>query len=374
LIVLWRLCAVRPLLPYEQVLIAALTVGLAAVLSAWVETPMRAGAHRMGNGPALAGLLTATAVVAALGAAVVADGGAAWRLRAPAREAYAALSAAVAERPRCRDDRQLLGVSVPVCHWSPQTPGTDFIIWGDSHARALSPELASVLSEGGRKSGLSIGVPGCPPLAGIELVGRSYSDRCPIIVDAVFKAIMRDRPRLVVVSARWANFASDVRAPGDGARSGRLLDRENDRAPIQLADALIRTVERARAAGAQVVIVGPVPEIDYDPPKTLVRSLHGIGPLPEVRRADFNLRQRQVLSALERVQAMESVLVVYPHSVLCNDATCAVAEGIQSLYEDDDHLSPFGAARVSAAIATALGLAGVGLAKSDAILKPNSRD
>jgi hypothetical protein len=180
-----------------------------------------------------------------------------------------------------------------------------------------------------------------------------------------------EKPRVLVLSARWAVHASDVRAPGDGRRSNRLLDLDNDRTPIPFVDALVRTIERvhAQAPGTKVVAVGPVPEIDYDPPSTLVRALEGIGPLPEMRRTDFDRRQKQVLSALERVRGMENVLVVYPHAVLCDRVTCAVADGVRSLYDDDDHLGPFGAARVSDQIASAISLASMDLAKAHAAAK-----
>jgi hypothetical protein len=249
-------------------------------------------------------------------------------------------------------------LAVPVCRWGAEASGIDFVIWGDSHARALAPEAATLLSEGGRKGGISIGVPRCPPLAGVALVGRSDTSRCPAIGDAIFKTIAREKPKVVVLAARWADLASDVRAPGDGRTSGWLADLENHRARIELGDAMVRTIERMRAFGTRVVLVGPVPEIEFDVPTILVRSLNGFGRLPPTLRADFNVRQRQVLAAMHKARATGNVAVVYPHEALCDEATCAVVDGIQSLYEDDDHLSPFGSARVSALIGSALGMSG----------------
>ena len=354
LIVFWRLCVARPLVPHEQVLILILTIGLAAALSAFVETPMRAGSRQIGNKPALAGILTASTVVAALGTAVILDRGAVWRMSPTAREALATLRAGVAERPRCIADKQWLGPGFSVCRWNAEVGGTDFVIWGDSHAGALGPELARVLGNGGKRSGVSVGIPGCSPVVSIVVAGRKYSRICPVFVDAVIKAIAREKPKIVVIAARWAILASDVPAAGDGQRTGRILDLENNRTPMRLADALSRTLERVHASGGQVVLVGPVPEIDYDVPPTLVRSLHGIGRLRPVRRADFDMRQAQVLSALAKIQASGNVSVVYPHTVLCNAETCAVADGIRSLYMDDDHLSPFGSARVSWLVRSAI--------------------
>jgi hypothetical protein len=127
-------------------------------------------------------------------------------------------------------------------------PGTDFVIWGDSHARVLAPELAGVLGKGGQSAGVSIGLSACPPIAGV--VHAERPSNCPQLVDAVLDLIKREKPRLVAMTGRWALLASDVRAPGDNAKSMGLLDLENGRAPIQFADALIRTIERVKASDA----------------------------------------------------------------------------------------------------------------------------
>jgi hypothetical protein len=70
------------------------------------------------------------------------------------------------------------------------------------------------------------------------------------------------------------------------------------------------------------------------------------------------------MAALAKVGRLEGVVVVYPHTVLCDSETCAVADGVRALYSDDDHLSPFGAARVSALIRAAIDGAGWDVAAS----------
>jgi hypothetical protein len=170
----------------------------------------------------------------------------------------------------------------------------------------------------------------------------------------VIAAIARDRPRRIVVGGRWATLASDLRAPGDGEPSGQIMDRATGR-PISLADALIRTLDLLRREGAQVIVAGPVPEIEFDVPGSLVRALRGIGTLPPVARSDFDDRQRQVMQAFAGIEALGWVRVVYPHRALCDAAHCAVAEGTRALYSDDDHLSPFGSEKVMPLFRQALG-------------------
>lgn len=353
LIVFWKLWVLRSLQPHEQALIAILSIALAAVLYAVVEMPMRAGGHRMGNRSALIGIGAATAAVAVAATALILDRGAAWRLTPPAYEAFASLRTAVASRPRCREER--MARSFSICRWNPDIPGTDFAILGDSHAMALTPELATLLGDRGKRGGISLVRPGCR-VAGIEAVGLKERDKsCFEYMSAAIEVIVRERPRIVVFHGRWALFASEVLAPFDHTPSATaLLDPENNRARIGLAEAMIRTVERVRASGARVIVVGPVPEIDYHVAHALVRSLHRASTMPPVWRADFDMRQKQVMQALTKVGAMDGVVVVYPHRVLCDETTCAVVEGRRALYVDDDHLSPFGAMRVSAEVVSAI--------------------
>jgi peptidoglycan/LPS O-acetylase OafA/YrhL len=358
LIVFGRLYLARPLHLHEQALLAALTAAAAVALAILVERPMRAGSGRIGNRAALTSLCTASAVLAAASIAVVLDRGAPWRLQTPAREALVLLDVATTGRPQCHKDAQWLGTTHrSVCRWNREAVGTDFVIWGDSHAGHIAAELSGVLIGAGYRSGVSVVLKDCMPIAGVTFVGHKFArtKACPDHVDAVLEAITRERARIVVMAARWANVASDVRAPGDGWWSGHLRDLANGGSPLALADALLRTIERIRASGAQVIVIGPVPEADYNVPAALVRSLHGFGYLPPVRRTDFDRRQDQVLSALAKLHGLDGVSVVYPHVALCDEQTCAVADGIRSLYIDDDHLSPFGAVRVAALTGSMLG-------------------
>ena len=111
--------------------------------------------------------------------------------------------------------------------------------------------------------------------------------------DAALAAIIERRPELVILIGRWANVASDRRAPGDGEPPGRIVDAETGR-EMALADALIRTIDIMRSFDVRVIVVGPVPEVEFDVPATLNRALRGLacGAVPDGR-----LRQAAALGA-----------------------------------------------------------------------------
>jgi peptidoglycan/LPS O-acetylase OafA/YrhL len=349
MIVFWRICLARPLMLQDQVAILAISVLLAAASSSFIERPLRAGSSRLASTPVLAGIVTAGVAVAAFAGVVAFERGAPWRMNPAARAAIATLQDALDRRPRCIADNAWLAhapVKSSACRWNGGAGKAEFVVWGDSHAQMFAPELATLFAAAGLDSGIGASLPDCPPLQGILVTGRKNQEICVAFVDAVMRAIERDRPRYVVVAGRWALLASDVRAPGDGRRSGTIIDLENGGRPIALADALIRTLQRMTAAGTRVILIGPVPEIEYNIPSTLVRALQGIGIIPVVPRAAFDQRQKTVLAALARAGAMGGVQTVYPHTVLCNQVRCAVTDGSRALYIDDDHLSPFGSASV----------------------------
>ena len=202
-------------------------------------------------------------------------------------------------------------------------------------------------------SAVLLSMPHCPPLKGVSLWGPKVDGDCASFVTAVLAAIAKHRPKLVVVAGRWANFSSDVRSPGDGGQAGRIADADSGQ-PIGLAEALRRTLDQLARHVEHIVLIGPVPELEYNAPATLVRALRGLSELPAVRRPDFERRQRLVLAALADVAAAGRALVLYPHAVLCDRVTCAVADGVRPLYSDDDHLSAFGAECVARALAPRL--------------------
>jgi peptidoglycan/LPS O-acetylase OafA/YrhL len=346
IIVYWRLCVGRPLAAHEQVATVVLVFALAALLSRLVERPMRTGSGALGNRPALVGIACGSIAVLIGGALVSLGNGAPWRMNASAKETISTLKVALEGRARCKVDKEWLAdpkVPISACRWNPGAGATDFVVWGDSHAGMIAPELSDALSQVGMKSGVVVVLADCFPLVGIHVEWRKNNRTCPAFVDAVVNAIRRDKPRVVVMASRWANVESPVRSPGDGGKSVQILDVENGGKPISLADALVRTIERLNT---QVIILGPVPEIDFHVPNTLIRSLQGTGTLPQVSRSGFDLRQKFVLEAFARMRSAAPFAIVYPHTVLCDQEVCAVADGVRPLYVDDDHLSPFGIPRV----------------------------
>jgi hypothetical protein len=218
------------------------------------------------------------------------------------------------------------------------------------------PALSAALGPAG-KSGLLLTLPDCPALIGVYTSKHKNRAECHALQNHVQKLVKEARIPVVVLGGRWANLSSDMRSPGDGGVAKTLFDAEAGGREIAFADAMERTVLRLQAAGANVVVVGPVPEIGFSVPAMMVRAAHLGHAVPATSRAVFDQRQASVLSALARLGAMPGVQVVYPHDVLCNEEECRVSDGPVPLYDDDDHLSVAGSTLVAPKIAAAIGAA-----------------
>ncbi|GLQ07184.1 acyltransferase family protein [Sneathiella chinensis] len=227
------------------------------------------------------------------------------------------------------------------CQVGPEE-GSRVLFWGDSHSGMVFKAYRALQEEAPWQV-LSVGMPDCPPIVDIVTTRRKNRELCPGYVDLIVDHIEKNGVEVVVLGSRWANLASDFRAPGDGGRSHTIFDTRNENSVMDLGSALIRTIDRIEAAGARVIVIGPVPEIQFHVPDTLIRTWSGIGDLPLVRREDFDDRQSRVLAALKRIEILGKATVIYPHQMLCDDVSCDVTRNDKALYTDDDHLSVEGA-------------------------------
>ncbi len=349
LIVFSRLWLSRPLLAQEKAGLAVITVSISFALWQFVEKPFRKGDQEWPIAHVLKGLGITTSIVALIASfAVLSDG---WpsRMSAEALQVKALLDEAKKAEPSCAKQTTLFpGIhkKQQVClYGSPDTIKNAVVLWGDSHAGVFAPSLAKALSSKGR-SLLWISLPDCAPLRGIEVSHRKSPEACTALVNHTMAFLRTRRGGTVVIAGRWANLGSPIKAPGDGEEPRRLFDLENHQTPITFQAALHRTLGDLSEAGTKIVLIGPIPEIDYDVPNALMRANNGIGRVPEVNRASFDLRQNEVFNSIQEVANLPGVSIVYPHQTLCTAHRCEVNEGTRSLYTDDDHLSAFGVDRV----------------------------
>tara|TARA_R110002096_G_scaffold349304_1_gene542405 strand:+ start:1684 stop:3621 length:1938 start_codon:yes stop_codon:yes gene_type:complete len=335
-----------------SVLILAGTLGLAALSWRFLESPFREAQRSHPHVRPAVALLVALGIIAAAALSLQMADGVPSRMTPAAQKMQASLAAdRYVNNVVCQPGNGLPIVpKASICAFGEAAGKISYLVWGDSHAGMYR----EVLAQGTDLTGVMATMPDCPPLIGVHTSKRKNRGECQKLQKVVLQMAANGRVSLVVLGGRWANLASEARAPGDGGLPKTLYDDEAGGKVIAFAAALRRTVKRLTEAGVRVVVIGPTPEVSYSVPSMMIRAAHLGYTIPAISRQEFDRRQALVFAALTTVESMQGVQVIYPHRLLCGSLTCAVSDGMHALYTDDDHLSAQGTGLVAPPIIRAI--------------------
>ncbi|MBB5731631.1 peptidoglycan/LPS O-acetylase OafA/YrhL [Altererythrobacter atlanticus] len=258
-----------------------------------------------------------------------------------------------------------------VCSWAADhgenciigSPGeVDVMLWGDSHAGALWAAADALTGKG--HSTQYAASSGCP-----ALYEMGTSRECIALNRKHLQFVLdNDNIRSVVLVGRWSLYFQGraLRAGPAETNSGlpRLLSADGtdyDQFTPEAQEALARgiggLVKRLTAAGKQVILVYPGPEIGYDVPFALARMEdRGISSFEfGLPMLSYRKRQQPVFEILDSFGNDPLIERVYPAEVLCPDENCTVARDGQPLYTDSNHVSPLGARLMAPLLEEAIG-------------------
>jgi len=231
--------------------------------------------------------------------------------------------------------------------------GDDVLVWGDSHADALTPGVVAWARARGWVV-REVAQGGCPPLVGVNVrMISGFKLACEAAADRAMALIASDPElKLVVLSARWPLYRDappfyDVNSPRVTLQAGGR--RTGLSAPLGRTLAAIAKLR----PDLRVLIVGPFPELTLAAPECLGQYVQ-LG-LPRERCASVaaDLPLSRALPAEDAIRAAiqdrRRVAAVFPSETLCRNGRClAMMEG-KPIYFDDDHLSASGARRLAPA-------------------------
>jgi hypothetical protein len=344
-----RYYAGRALTPVETTVALSLAVVASVVSWRYVERPFRGKSGVFERRSLFVVALTAMAVFAGAGVVTLTAAGFPQRLD-PGVQAL--LAGAKDRRPHdwaCSNRTATALASGDLCDLGAASSPPTFIVWGDSHGRVLADPIDSAARRAGVHGLLAV-YTGCAPLPGVRRADQPEAD-CREFNDATIALIERS-PAIVdvVLAGRWGLVAEGTRY---GAESGgdAFLQDEVARAANPAGNqpiferALRRTVERLRASGKRVWIVGSVPEVGWNVPSVLARAARaGRMPPSPPSRAEFDRRQAFAASVLSQLDALEGVTVLWPHQALCDEVACDVIRDGRPMYFDAHHLTLHGSA------------------------------
>jgi len=213
------------------VVVAALTVTtvLAVASYHWVETPLRRGWPARCPGRFAIALASVSALVVAVGFAVRRLDGVPGRFTPEAQQLLAAEQFAhdweFDGEITTDAGRRLKAIGRPT-----DDGQACFLLWGDSHAMAISPAVDAVAREFGMAGRAALGH-GMIPLPLVEKRSGQDGDVWQAWQESLMQWIREHRPKHVILCARWSMYAgvrypdsawnaTMVRASVDGAAAG----------------------------------------------------------------------------------------------------------------------------------------------------------
>jgi peptidoglycan/LPS O-acetylase OafA/YrhL len=247
----------------------------------------------------------------------------------------------------------------------------DFLVWGDSHARAYRDGIDLLARERGR-SGLLIWAGGCPPLLGIgkiESAGTPADDqKCREQNERLTPLLSRGSPITdVILIGRWAYYAEGGGIGADAMNVITLVDSNGTRATSPDAQralfttAMTRTVTRLHDVGKHVWLLEQTPEIpDWNVRNTAVLRLTGQESLKQivaetgvVSRHAVATRQRVAEQLFARLSRIPDVTILRTHDRFCGALTCTAWAG-NSLLFDNNHVTVSASLRLRTIFAPAI--------------------
>lgn len=240
----------------------------------------------------------------------------------------------------------------PPCRIGPAGAPADLLLLGDSHAASIVGALRWAENGQGRAFWLAAHV-ACPPALGITVVGASREATCATHTEAVIRWLESGEGgvKRVLLAARWAFYFSGILSERNADKPFPLILEESPQPnrPDPAANAgllrsgLERTLERLRAAGIEVYVLGAIPEIGWNVPRKLaVANWRGAAP-PQAPDLSAYDRRNGGANALLRSLSNRYDAHFVPVGQLFCQPECALARLGRPLYVDADHLSSFGA-------------------------------
>jgi peptidoglycan/LPS O-acetylase OafA/YrhL len=145
----------------------------------------------------------------------------------------------------------------------------DTAVFGDSHSEAILPAF----DVAGKQLGMGIvhiGLGGCPPLLGVDVVSHNYDPGvCESLAEREFQYVKEHHIKRLILVARWTQYTEpgyDRDTMNDNflvSHDSHELSQKASRAVFEAS--LARTIDAYRELGVKVDIIAQVPQQRADP-------------------------------------------------------------------------------------------------------------
>ena len=242
---------------------------------------------------------------------------------------------------------------------------TTWAVYGDSHSAELAYSTADFLKD--KNEGLHhLTFSTCPAAAFVDIIApKGCGDWSREAVDFI---VNNNEIKNVVLSFRYSYhlFGKHIdvypRLPNKSPlyilpRSERKKS-SHQKARDYLWSSFEKTIYSIVSSGKRVFIVYPVPELPLHIKKMMApRTIFSNRPTIDLNKAIsidyYNKRNEYVIDKLDALNYGASLVAIKPVDLFCDDVYCqAVDDQNQAYYADDNHMSLFGAGKVTGQIMT----------------------
>jgi peptidoglycan/LPS O-acetylase OafA/YrhL len=343
-------------LHWQQLVLAlSLSLALSFLTWKWVEMPFRHSVLIAQRKRVFRTALTMNVAVVSISATFIASGGLPKRFPDSLNSIFVDTYRHGAEYVTDLSDRldfaviPKLGIE-PVVSIDNARP--DFIVWGDSHASAISSVIDDVASEL-HLSGRVIAVSGLPGIPNIYRISNERPGDVESAWQSQVMALLREqKPRVLILVSRWSFYTDGGNSVEDYPDGHHVIADGNEglaapTAPEEvLARNLLELADFCRENQISLWVVKQVPELKVaDPAGDLYRYSAGRRrELPVARSAftDHLVRQSKPESIFQRVIFKDVKFLDPAPLLLDHEGNVTSYINGKPIYRDDDHLSRLG--------------------------------
>ena len=247
----------------------------------------------------------------------------------------------------CLDNAEL-------CLFGMDNEKPSFILLGDSHAGSIVSGLEKMAFDK-KKSFLLFASHGCAIINGIKSDDKNY-EKCLRLNENINEIISGNPNIRILILNRYNEYILGHNEKDDFIVSPLYINEKPDvndselvnQVRSELAQGLLTTTCRL-SENNSVYWVKPIPEMGVNVPNELIRAkfYHNSDISIRVSKKDYIDRNNKILKLQEKSEKNCNVKLIDPATILCDKDWCYSSDKYDVLYKDDDHLNPWGAAKIA---------------------------
>jgi hypothetical protein len=215
------------------------------------------------------------------------------------------------------------------------------LLWGDSHAN----HFTGFFEEVAKKEAFDIDIisfPGCPPIAGVYRINRTYSESCYLHNQRVQKLLLKkNKFDYVALAANWANYPL-----GPHLADNNNKDMSTANSERAFYSNMKKQLKLFSDNGIKVIYLNSVPNFKNNANQCQLKNLIFDYPEEEYcKRKTTDLEQHRLIYdefVKDEMTSLNDVFILDFVGLFCENEICAPSIDGELIYSDSNHISDHG--------------------------------